>query len=70
MNIVSIECNIIQVLNNFVTFYKLSKPCLLLVHTSLMSIFGHTAFVRVHASAYDCRSKHAHKGTMSVLSIN
>jgi len=43
MNIVSIKYNIIYVLNNLVTFYKLSKPCLLLVHTSLMSIFGHTA---------------------------
>jgi len=67
MNIVSIKYNIIHVLNNFVTFYKLSKPCLLLVYTSLMSIFGHTAFVRVRASAYDSRSTHAHKGTMSVF---
>jgi len=38
MNIVSIKYNIIHVLNNLVTFYKLSKPRLLLVHTSLMSI--------------------------------
>jgi len=67
MNIVSIKYNIIHVLNNLVTLYKLSKPRLLLVHTSLMSIFGHTAFVHVRASAYDSRSKHAHKGTMSVF---
>jgi len=45
MNIVSIKCNIIQVRKNLVTFYKLSKPRLLLVHTSLMSILGHTAFM-------------------------
>jgi len=53
MNIVSIKYNMIHVLLNLVTFYKLSKPRLLLVHTSLMSIFGHTAFARVRASAYD-----------------
>jgi len=67
MNIVSIKYYIIQVRNNLVTFYKLSKACLLLVHTSLMSILGHTAFVRVRASAYDSRSKHMHKGTISVF---
>jgi len=67
MNIVLIKYNIIHVLNNFVKFYKLSNPYLLLVHTSLLFIFGHTAFVRVRASAYDSRSKHAHKGTMSVF---
>jgi len=67
MNIVSIKYNFIHVLNNLVPFYKLSKPRLLLVHTSLMSISGRTAFVRVRASDHDSRSKHAHKGTMSVF---
>jgi len=66
ITIISIKYNIIHVYNNLVSFYKLSKPRLLLVHASLMSILGHTAFVRVRAPAYDSRSKHAHKGTMSV----
>jgi hypothetical protein len=39
---------IIQVLIYLVTFFKLTKLRLLPVHTSRMSIFGHTASVRVH----------------------
>jgi hypothetical protein len=69
MNNFVVYYKIIPILNYLVTFLKLTKPRLLSVHKSRMSIFGHTASVRRHASTYDSRSKHTHKGSMSIFVI-
>jgi hypothetical protein len=61
--------NIIQVLIYLVTFFNLQNPRLLWVHTSRMSIFGHTACVHSYTYTYDSGSKHAHNGCMSIFVI-